>query len=50
MPSYSHKIKELKFTDKIFKKVMPKLADIYKNKQEGKFINGEIIKPIFRQR
>jgi len=50
MPSYSHKTKELNFTDKTFKKVMPKLADIYKNKKESKFILGEIIKPIFRQR
>ena len=50
MPSYSHRGKELNFTKSIFKKVMPKISEIYENNDENKYIDGKIIKPIFRQR
>ena len=50
MPSYSHKNMELKFTSLAFEKVFSKISNIYKNKNENKYINGGIIKPIFRQR
>ncbi len=50
MPSYSHKNKELKFTSHAFEKVFSKISNIYKNQNENKYINGGIIKPIFRQR